>query len=322
MIIKNSNIRQALAVNRYKIIALIIAIILVFAVIRILNENAKESVGASSRRPDYEGTNNMSKTTKTPEKTVISGSNVSSKQQEENTKVIDNFINFCNEKNFEQSYNLLSDECKDAVFFNDIQNFKNNYVNKVFVGKKSYNMQSWIKNTSCTYKIEIVDDIISTGNVSNLQNKFQDYYTIDATGKLNINGYIGRQQINKSSENEAVKITVIQKDIFKEYETYKIKVENNTQNTILLDTRTNTDTVYLNSSDNKKFNAFMYEVIDTKLEIEAGRSKEIDIRFNKVYANSTLMSQIVFEDIIVNYEEYKALENKGDYNRLKIKIDI
>lgn len=52
--------------------------------------------------------------------------------------------------------------------------------------------------------------------------------------------------------------------------------------------------------------------------VEAGKTKKKTIRFNKIYANQVPMRQMVFGDIVMNYEEYKKQENKKQYNNRTI----
>ena len=67
----------------------------------------------------------------------------------------------------------------------------------------------------------------------------------------------------------------------------------------------------------------MYEVMDTKLVINKEQEKTMDIRFNKVYSNNIQMEKMVLEDIILDYEAYKNIQNKQDYtNRMKMSINI
>ena len=323
MIIKNSNIRRNLFSNRYVIFMIIFAIILVFCVIQVINNFAKEQL--KQKNANIQNVTNT-ETTHNPEKTVISGKDVTKPEQQKNENVIDTFIKYCNNNQVEQAYSLLSNDCKEEEFGDRLQNFKTSYVDKVFTSKKNYSIQSWINKQYTTYRVTISEDIMATGKTSLLQDSIEDYYTIveeNGQKKLNINSYIVREKINKENQVSNIKIEVIQKDIYREYEVYKVKVTNNTENTILLDSRQDTKSVYLEGDNNKKYQAFMYEVMDTKLVINKEQEKTMDIRFNKVYSNNIQMEKMVLEDIILDYEAYKNIQNKQDYtNRMKMSINI
>ena len=323
MIIRNSNLRRFLADNKYTLLGIIIAVILFLCVIQLLDTLAENELNNRAK----ENINNVSNTTSTqyrPQETVIYGQNVSDKEQQTNEEVIEKFISYCNNKNIQQAYNMITDECKEEVFFNNITNFQENYVNKIFDSKKIYSMQSWVSTYANTYRMLFSEDALATGQVT--QNKIEDYYTIvDANGesKLNISGYIGRQEINAVGQADNITIQVLTKDIYKDYEIYNIKVENNTGETIILDGKQNTESVYLLSSNEQKFTAYMYELDDTRLIVDSGFAKTMSIRFNKIYSNRTQMTKMVFEDIIKDYDTYKTVQNKKEYsNKTRISIEL
>lgn len=321
MIIKNSNLRTVLSENRYKILGVIIAIILVLCVIRFLNEMAKQSNEETVK--NNQNTIKQSSTYK-PEQTVIQGENISSSQQEKNDNVMDNFIQYCNKKEVEKAYNLLTDECKEVIFDSKIQNFEQDYINKIFNTQKTYSMQSWIQASgSYTYKIKIMEDILSTGKTGDY---IEDYYTIvnkNGEYKLNINSYVGRRDINKSAEKDNISITVNTKDIYMDYEIYNIKVQNSSDKTIILDSKRNEKTAYITGSNSTTYSAFMYEVNDFYLNIKPRIYRNINIRFNKIYNAKIKSETMSFTDIISDAENYNKLQNKRDYKDiLKITIDL
>lgn len=327
MIIKNSNLRRNLFSNRYLILAIMAAIIFLLILINTLNNISKENNNKKAEEQNKIQQNSQKQEIYTPEKTTISGTNVRPQKQEDNKTVIDNFLNYCNQKQIEQAYNLLTEDCKEEVFFSNINNFSNNYVNKIFNSKKTYSMQSWInRDTYTTYKVKIVDDMISTGKITSAQNEIEDYYTVvqeEGKYKLNINSYIVRKQINKEKESQGVKITIISKDTYRDYETYEIKVENLNQNTILLDSQESTDSMYVFASNESKYSAYSYEIDRSRLIIEPGRYRTITIKFNKRYSNESITKAVVFADIIKNYDEYKQTQNKKEYkDRWAISIDL
>lgn len=324
MIIKNSNIRRSLFNNRYVIFIIIFVIILLLYFIQVLNNNTKEKFEAENNKIQ----NTVSYTPKEDEssKATISGESINKTQQTNNTKIIEEFITYCNNKEIEKAYNLLTEECKEEIFASSIQNFKLKYVDVIFTSKKMCSAQSWMNSYGYTYKVKILDDMISTGHISSSENAIEDYYTVvkkDDVYKLNINGYIGRKEYNKQVESNGIKLNIVCKDIYKEYESYDIKIENLTNKTILLDSKEKVDSIYLIGSNENNYSAFSYEVDKTYLIVEPQKEKKLTIRFNKLYSNQVLMRELVFSDIITDYETYEATLNKKDYtNRSRISIEI
>ncbi len=218
MIIRNSNLRQNLFENRYKILAVIVAIILILCVICALNEMAKQSANQEKQA------NTISTSSYKPQETAVLGENVSQSIQEENTKIMDEFISLCNKKQIEKAYALLTDECKKEIFNSKLQNFEKDFIEKIFNGTKTYSMQSWINSKNPTYKVRILNDVMSTGKIGEV---IEDYYTIvneKGEYKLSINSYIGKEYINKQTTKDNITIEIISKDIYMDYEIYNMEI--------------------------------------------------------------------------------------------------
>ena len=77
------------------------------------------------------------------------------------------------------------------------------------------------------------------------------------------------------------------------------------------------------SSKDNNYNAYAYEIDDTEITVEPSKIKKVTIRFNKLYSNQAIIRKMVFDDVILNYEEYKITTNKAEYtNRSTITIEI
>lgn len=202
-----------------KIFLLAILVIIALSVLpRVLNEFAKSKKEVSSSINNTTTYNNE-------DYSIITGETVEEETSKENSNIINSFIDFCNNGDIENAYQILSKDCKDKLY-PTINDFKDKYFNKIFNNKKSYNIQAWVTEESYyTYKIDFKEDMLSTGNASSAS--IEDYYTIvyqDGEYKLNINSYIGNVIVNKVSEKEELKIAVLSKDVFMEYEIYNIYI--------------------------------------------------------------------------------------------------
>lgn len=319
MIIKDSNLRTYLFSIRYKILAVVIAVILLLLCIQMLNEFAKNEL-EERKKAQTTQTQNVYK----PEQTVIVGDSVPKEKQKENETIIGTFIRYCNEGQIQNAYNLLTKECQEEVFFSNITNFENNYVKKNFQSQKTYNLQSWYNGLGQTYQVRILEDILSTGNAN--PTVVEEYMTVISDGsqkKLNINGYIGRSLMQTSKQVNRITITIPYKDIYKNYETYFFTIKNDTNQDIIIDSKERTDSFYLKSQLGSKFLSYVHEIEDANLQVFSKMSKTISIRFNKIYSNLTKMNSIVLEDIILNAKEYNQTKTKKDYkDRLQIEIPL
>ena len=72
-------------------------------------------------------TNHITNETEIPENITTSSSS---------KDIINYFIKLCNENKIEEAYNIISNDCKE-VLFPTINDFRNNYYNKVFTKQKT-----------------------------------------------------------------------------------------------------------------------------------------------------------------------------------------
>lgn len=231
---------------------------------------------------------------------VVTGEDITSSQVTM-LGYVNQFVDLCNEQKIEEAYNLLSEECKEEVY-PSLDSFRNNYYNAIFNGqKRNISVESWAGNI---YKVKFEMDALSTG-VYTEENTVQDYIAVvkneNDEAKLNVNGYIGRNEVNKTQSSSNVTITALRSDSFMDYETYTYSVTNNTNKTILLDDKESTDNMYLEDENGNTYTAYIHELSDAELMITPGETKEITIKYYNKYGTTKNIKNIVFNKIILNY---------------------
>lgn len=299
----------------------VIAIILVKAIEYIWTQNKKqeqdEMIGYGNNT-EVE----LNSITLDEDKSTISGESMSKAQTNVLTR-IDEFINYCNNSQVDEAYNLLSEDCKNEMY-PTVDEFKQNYYNKIFEGKKkNISVENWI---GYIYKVKYMEDALSTG-IYNTENTIQDYITIvwdeNDEIKLNINNYIGKQDINKEKNNENIDIKVLEKHQYMDYETYTFEITNNSDNTILLNSSNNTDTMYLEDKNEIQYFAYTHELSEAELKLASKETKKIKIKYYNKYSSTRKIENIVFSKIILNYYAYVNYQNVGYYRDYGvIQIDI
>lgn len=241
--------------------------------------------------------------------------------QQESTNLIDNFMQFCNNKEPDKAYELLTPECKE-VLYPDLQTFIDTYYEPIFNSVKTFNYQF---RSGDTYEVRILDDILATGGQASV---YRDYFTIVKNQEtdsylLNINSYIGRTMIGARKETNNIAIEVQYEDQYIDNVIYKIKIINNTDQDILLDSREKTDSMYLYDENEVNHTALSYELTKEQLQIAARQECEVEIKFNSSYTTGRVIEQVVFSDIITNKNLYDSLENKNQYQeRVEIRVDV
>ena len=236
----------------------------------------------------------------TNEKSLITGQKINSEKKYNAEETINKFIEYCNNKKIEEAYNLLSEDCKLEVY-SSIEKFKADYIDYVFAGdtKKVGTIENWNGNI---FKISIKEDIMATGKINDYSK--QDYITLvqeNNSYKLNINGFIRKEIINKEIEYERLTFKIISKSIYFEYEEYNIQVLNANMATVLLDTQNNPDSIYIQDENNIKYYAFANEIPVALLKISPNASTALTIQFNRTYTISRKITSLTFSDVILNY---------------------
>ena len=258
------------------------------------------------------------------DKSTVSGKDLTKSQTNAVTK-IDEFVQYCNNNQFKEAYNLLSEDCKKEMY-PTVEAFQQNYYNSIFKGtKKNVSVENWV---NYIYKVKFVEDALATG-IYNTDNTIQDYITVVTDDndemKLNINSYIGKKEINKENNDKNINIKVLEKHQYMDYETYLFEITNNSDITILLNDNNNnsTDTMYLLDDNKLKYPAYTHELSEAELKLASKETRKVKIKYYNKYSSSRKIKSVVFSEIILNYYAYINYDNVGYYkNYGVIQIDI
>ena len=290
--------------NRKKIWGIAIIIVSAFIFLQLLGYayNKKDTKVPMVTNNGTETGKTTNTTALTTQKSVITGESLSKEQLQNATTVIDDFFSYCNKKELQKAYDLLTDDCKFQMY-HTVDIFEQTYYRDVFNGEsKTCSIENWVDNT---YKVDIVNDALATGKKNNGYSK-QDYITVeklDDNYKLNINNYIGYTEINKTTVHDDINMEVIGKNTYKEYEEYTIKVKNDTDDIILLDTRFDPKTLAIEDSKEVQYSSYSHELTEPMLTIPSGQATEVTIKFYSSYVSTKKIEYIVFSDLTIYGDE-------------------
>ena len=305
------NLRRYYYANKTKIWKGVLIVAFILVIIQVLNYFAgRKNTNKTNTVSNNISTNITENTSLTTNKSSLGTGTVSESKLKNDMKIIDEFLNLCNNKKFEDAYKLVSTDCKNNLF-TTYEIFKKTYCDKIFNTYKTYTTENWNGNT---YKVRITEDPLATGKTSN-DMSIQDYMTIveeNNEEKLNINNYIWRNKINAVNTKSNVKIEVISRDTFAEYEVYNIRVTNNSDKTLYLDDGEKTSTIYIEDSKGLKYNAASGEIIYSTLKIRPGSTVEYAIKYTNTYRASRKIKKLVFANLILDYDKY--IKNPNNYN--------
>lgn len=177
-------------------------------------------------------------TTYTPfEPTIENGETTPKKWQDDIEKTIEQYITYCNQKEYQKAYNMISENCRKKVY-PSLEDFKA-YVDYVFEEKKVYTIQNYSNRDNVyIYRIRLFDDILATGMTYTDTLKYFEEKLVftEKNGKLllGVKEYIGDEEVDVVYEDQYMKITVSNKSISYDEETYTVRVQNKTEHTIVL----------------------------------------------------------------------------------------
>lgn len=305
--------------NRKKIIVIVLVVVFCFLIIQALNQRAKNQLKNRNLNEETISKEEQEKIKNLPTTSIITGEKVKEETTKTNVNVIETFSNACNNGDIEEAYNLLTDECKSTLF-PTLENFIQNYYNIIFNQKRTIKIENY-KNSSTanTYLVTFYEDINSISSIGQV-NQYKDYITVKPKeNKINVNSFIESKEIESKTDNEGIEIAVLKQEIYIDYEIYKIEVKNNTENTVLLDTRKTSKTIYISDNKNIKYTAYANELANSIFELQQNSSKIFEIKFNKKYNSADKTKKVVFSDIVKNYEEYSKNDTE---DRLKIEVSL
>lgn len=293
--------------NRKKIWGSLIIIASALLLLQLVNYlyKIKAEKGQEENKPIIAENISTNTTKVTTNNSVVTGEKVADDKIKEQTSIINDFITYCNEKELQKAYDLLTEDCKEQMY-QSLEIFEQAYYNDVFNGeKKIASVENWVNNT---YKVRITEDMLETGKSNDGRAK-QDYITIqevNGENKLNINNYIGYTEINKTTKRNGVTIEVVSKHTYMENEEYTMKITNNTENRIVLDQRTDVKSLYLEDSKGTKHSSFSHKLTEPMLTISAGQTKDVTIQFYSAYIASKKIEKIVFSDALAYNDEMES----------------
>lgn len=321
------NLRRFYNQNRKGIWLIVVIIASFLILLQLLNYWAKMNAERELANPNINA-NNTANTTNSianagsdinKDKTVLGESKPVENKKEE-IEIINQFIDFCKTGAIEEAYGMLTDECKEEMY-STIESFQQNYVSKIFTDNNiSVSSESWVDNT---YKVDfVIGNMLSTGNVGSSRT-IQDYITIENTtqgNKLNINRYIKRNEINKENEKDQIKITVLESNTYMDYVSYNIRIENNSNQDILLDTRRSTDSMYIVDENNVKYSAYAHELTEADLTVTRNSSRTITVKYYSSYTSDKIIKQLVFSGVIADYNTTTKMINTTDMEEIGVNI--
>lgn len=239
------------------------------------------------------------------------GETVPQRLEQPINETIDTYFNYCNNKQYEEAYQMVSDDCK-RIYFPTLEDFKE-YVDIVFDENKIYYLQNFSNyNGTYIYRMRIMEDLMATG----LTNKDNLYFYEEKIAlkeeddkiSLSLRQYITSENIEEIYEDDYVKITIKSKDVFYEQEIYNIEVKNKTSKTVVLaDTQESNEIILQVGSEMRGT-----DVDNLYVVIYPDETQEYSLAFTKFYDEENLPAGLIFNAVRI-LNQYSGFEELKDY---------
>ena len=251
-------------------------------------------------------------TYKEHEAILDTGTDVPEKLKKPINTTIDTYFNYCNNKQYNEAYAMISEECK-KVYFPTIEGFKE-YIDIVFNENKIYYLQNFSNyNGVYIYRMRIMEDLMATG----LTGKDELYFYEEKIAlkeeqngniSLSLRQFITTENMDEIYEDAYVKIWVEQRDVFYEQESYHIKVKNKTSNTVVLaDTQESKEILLQVGSENRVSNNNNLNVV-----IYPNETREYTLNFTKFFDEENSVKGLFFNAVRI-LPEYSGLTDLKNY---------
>ena len=241
------------------------------------------------------------------------------KQEEQEKDIIDIFVDYCNTRDIESAYNMLSTDCKQELY-PSIEVFRDNYVYTNF--DSAYKMARKMEVIGNSVKVELYVDALATGVLdgSHIYSQYITVVTENGEKKLNVNSYIGETVLDEDVGTvEGIKATLVSKKVYADYVIVNLEIENTTEKTIAMDPKRSARKISIAGEDiDHTYYAITDENTAISLIYEPHQKKNLHIKFYKAITQTTQTKAIVFSDVILDYEGYKSSSEKSKFPGISI----
>lgn len=175
----------------------------------------------------------VAETTYEAHRSVIASDTTPTAMKEPIEDMINDYVAYCNEGNYQKAFDMLSEDCKTHQFNNDISEFMKHVLTKMPTPKihsiQSYSKTKHDNKTMYIYEVKYTDDLLASGLTDQEYRYTQENMTFfknEDVIEMNVGNYMYHTDVKSISENDYLKIDVIDKVVNYSTETYEVKFTN------------------------------------------------------------------------------------------------
>ena len=245
---------------------------------------------------------------------IDSSQKVPEKYQTNIEDLIEEYVSYCNNNDFDKAYNMLSKDCKEYAYptYEDFID----HLKIVMYTPKKYSIQNYSNlDDMYIYSISYTDDFLATGltntEYSYTEEKMAFKENEDGQLEMSVGNFIKHENINLSTENEYLKIDVKDRIVNYATEEYTIRFTNRTNYDIVISDYVEENEITLSLS-NEVRGAEQHEDI----VLGSNETKDVKIVFSKYVDDNDSSNFInfnnirVLEDYYGEFSENTVIEDK------------
>lgn len=297
-------------VRRYQKIILIG--LMIWAVVFLLNLLIKHRTVEPEAERSFEAHTSVMDSTKSTPKVM----------QKSIEDIVEEYIKYCNEGNYQKAFNMLSEDCREYGFDNNVSKFMNHVLVKMPTPKKyalqDYSNINYNGGKIYIYEIKYLDDYLATGLTNSTytytSEKISFFEDEDGNIQMNVGNFIYYSDVKCISENDYLKLDVVNKTVNYSIETYKVKLTNRSNYTIVIADGQEEDEVALKLSNEVRKLSDINDII-----LKPGEEKELEWIFPKFIDDQDPSQAVILSSVRV-MEKYSGTEDVPEEVR-KSEID-
>lgn len=245
---------------------------------------------------------------------IDSSQKVPEKYQTNIEDLIEEYVSYCNNNDFDKAYNMLSKDCKEYAYptYEDFID----HLKIVMYTPKKYSIQNYSNlDDMYIYSISYTDDFLATGltntEYSYTEEKMAFKENEDGQLEMSVGNFIKHENINLSTENEYLKINVKDRIVNYATEEYTVRFTNRTNYDIVISDYVEENEITLSLS-NEVRGAEQHEDI----VLGSNETKDVKIVFSKYVDDNDSSNFInfnnirVLEDYYGEFSENTVIEDK------------
>jgi len=238
-------------------------------------------------------------------------------------QTIDKYVNYNNQGNFEAAFNMLSEECRHYSYKDDVLLYMEYMYTKMPM-PRNYTIQSYStttvdKETVYIYEVRYFEDMLATGlsdqDYSFTSEKLAFYYDDNGQLQMSNGSYIYQEDIKSMTENEYLKVDVVDKIVSYSTEVYKVKFTNRSNYTIVICDYEEEQEVMLVLPQEMRGKSETEHLV-----LDPGQTREATFTFQKFVDDNDESQSILFNSVRV-MEKYSGTGEEVPEEVRKSEID-